>query len=201
MSAGLDARARAFADAAGFEPRAGRHLLLPGSKGALAGVLFAVEAADDPNLDRFRPGALAGLLPAGAYRFANAPHDTRLAALAFALGSYRFTRYRKAEDKTVQLELPVGVDGDDLTRIVEGVALARDLINTPANDMGPPDLEHAARALTSRHGASMRASSPLSSSRSRSVAPPISTPLTKIIGNVGQPVHILSALRRRQVLR
>ena len=157
LRAGLDAHARTFADAAGFEPRAGRHLLLPGSKGALAGVLFAVEAADDPNLDRFRPGALAGLLPAGAYRFANAPHDTRLAALAFALGSYRFTRYRKAEDKTVQLELPVGVDGDDLTRIVEGVALARDLINTPANDMGPPDLEHAARALTSRHGASMRA--------------------------------------------
>src|SRR5437773_3194135 len=97
LRAGLDARARAFADAAGFEPRAGRHLLLPGSKGALAGVLFAVEAADDPNLDRFRPGALAGLLPAGVYRFANAPHDTRLAALAFALGSYRFTRYRKAE--------------------------------------------------------------------------------------------------------
>src|SRR2546421_374176 len=157
LRAGLDARARTFADAAGFEPRAGRHLLLPGSKGALAGVLFAVEAAADPNLDRFRPGALAGLLPAGAYRFANAPHDTRLAALAFALGSYRFTRYRKAEDKTVQLELPVGVDGDDLTRIVEGVALARDLINTPANDLGPPDLEHAARALTSRHGASMRA--------------------------------------------
>src|SRR5437899_7846234 len=70
LRAGLDAHARAFADAAGFEPRAGRHLLLPGSKGALAVVLFALEAADDPNLDRFRPGALAGLLPAGVYRFA-----------------------------------------------------------------------------------------------------------------------------------
>ena len=87
------------------------------------------------------------LLPAGAYRFANAPHDARLAALAFALGSYRFTRYRKSEGKDVRLELPEGVDGDDLTRIVEGVCLARDLINTPANDMGPPELEDAARAL------------------------------------------------------
>jgi leucyl aminopeptidase len=155
--AGLEARHRAFADAVGFEPRAGRHLLLPGPDGALAGVLFALENADDSHPDRFRPGALAGLLPAGAYRFANAPHDARLAALAFALASYRFTRYRKADDKPARLELPDGVDGDDLTRIVEGVFLARDLINTPANDMGPPDLELAARALATRHGATVRA--------------------------------------------
>jgi leucyl aminopeptidase len=122
----LDARTRAFADAAGFEPRAGRHLLLPGADGGLAGVLFALEGADDPHKDLFRPGALVGLLPAGAYRFANAPHDARLAALAFALGAYRFTRYRKAEEKQARLELPAGVDGDDLSRIVEGVWLARE---------------------------------------------------------------------------
>src|SRR5438046_992748 len=157
LRAGLDAHARTFADAAGFEPRAGRHLLLPGSKGALAVVLFALEAADDPNLDRFRPGALAGLLPAGVYRFANAPHDARLAALAFALGSYRFARYRKADDKEIRLELPEGVDGEDITRIVEGVCLARDLINTPANDMGPADLEDAARALARRHNVTVSA--------------------------------------------
>src|SRR6266699_3014052 len=71
LRTGLDARQRAFADAAGFEPRAGRHLLLPGSDGSLAGVLFAIETADDRQPDRFRPGALAGVLPAGAYRFAN----------------------------------------------------------------------------------------------------------------------------------
>ena len=50
----------------------------------------------------FLPGLLPGVLPAGTYRFANAPHDARLAALAFALGAYRFTRYRKAKDKAVQ---------------------------------------------------------------------------------------------------
>jgi leucyl aminopeptidase len=156
LRAGLDAHQRAFADAAGFEPRTGRHLLLPGADGALAGVLLVIENADEPRPDRFRPGALADVLPAGAYRFANAPHDARLAALAFALASYRFARYRKADDKAVQLELPAGVDGDELTRIVEGVFLARDLINTPANDMGPPDLEYAARALATRHGATVR---------------------------------------------
>jgi leucyl aminopeptidase len=153
----LDSPSRTFADAAGFEPKAGRHLLLPAPDGALAGVLFALEGADDPHIDPFRPGALAGLLPAGGYRFGNAPHDSRLAALAFALGSYRFARYRKQDEKALRLELPGNVDGDDLTRIVEGVSLARDLINTPANDMGPGELEEAARALAKRHGAQVQA--------------------------------------------
>src|SRR5256885_378674 len=53
-------------------------------------------------------------------------------------------------------ELPGNVDGEDLSRIVEGIALARDLINTPANDMGPAELEGAARTLAGRHGAKLR---------------------------------------------
>jgi leucyl aminopeptidase len=152
----LDSRERAFADAAGFEAKAGRHLLLPATDGALAGVLFALEPGDEASKDLFWPGALPGVLPPGAYRFANAPHDSKLAALAFALGCYRFTRYRKQEAKEIRLELPGNVDGEDLSRIVDGVCLARDLINTPANDMGPRELEDAARALAGRHGASVR---------------------------------------------
>ncbi len=105
--------------------------------------------------DLFLPGRLTQQLPDGVYRFANMPHDARLAALAFALGAYRFTRYRKAEPRAVKLELPQSVDRDDLQRIVEGVTLARDLINTPANDMGPAQLEHAARKLASRHAATI----------------------------------------------
>src|SRR5262249_25726815 len=153
----LDARARAFADAAGFEPKAGRHLLIPAAVGALAGVLFALAGEDGAGKDLLWPGALAPALPAGAYRFANAPHDPRLAALAFALGAYRFTRYRKQDGKEVKLELPGNVDGEDLSRIVDGVTLARDLINTPANDLGPAELEAAARTLAERHGAEVRA--------------------------------------------
>src|SRR5262245_14359115 len=153
----IDSRTRGFAAAAGFEPKPGRHLLLPAADGGLAGVLFGLEATDDSNKDLLRPGALAGILPNGAYRFANAPHDSKLAALAFALGCYRFTRYRKQEEKEIKLELPGNVDGNDLGRIVDGVCLARDLINTPANDMGPQELEDAARALAGRHGAFARA--------------------------------------------
>ena len=90
--------------------------------------------------DLFRPGALPGLLPPGVYRFANAPHDTRLATLAFALGSYRFGRYRKTETPEVRLVPPDGVDIADIARMAEAAALARDLINTPSNDMGPEEL-------------------------------------------------------------
>jgi leucyl aminopeptidase len=151
----LGAEACAFADAAGFEPKPGRHLLLP-SKSGLGGVLFGLESADETK-DLFLPGRLPQHLPDGVYRFANAPHDARLAALAFALGAYRFTRYRKAETRDAKLDLPQSVDRDDLQRIAEGVTLARDLINTPANDMGPAQLEQAARKLASRHSATITA--------------------------------------------
>jgi leucyl aminopeptidase len=149
---GLDATARVFAQSAGFEPKAGQALLLPGKDGALSGVLFGIEAAGKTP-DRFLPGRLPGLLPAGTYRFANAPHDAKLAALAFALGSYKFTRYRKADANGVTLALSNEADSAELSRIASGVALARDLINTPANDMGPADLEDAACALAAKHGA------------------------------------------------
>jgi leucyl aminopeptidase len=149
----LDQRAHAFVRAAGFEPKPGKYLLVPGPDGKLAAVLFGIETADADAKDLFRPGQLSGLLPEGAYRFANAPHDARLAALAFVLGAYKFTRYRKAEARNVRLVLPQDVDGDDLTRIAEGVTLARDLINTPSNDLGPAELEAAALALAKQHGA------------------------------------------------
>jgi len=150
---GLGERERAFAQAAGFQAKPGRHLLLPGDDGRLSGVMFGIEAADEPVKDPFRPAVLVSLLPPGTYRFANAPHDARLAALAFALGAYQFTRYRKGEARDVRLALPDGADGDDLTRIAEAVTLARDLINTPSNDMGPDELEAAARAVADRNGA------------------------------------------------
>ncbi len=150
----LAAGARAFADAAGFKPKPGQYLALPGKDG-LGGILFGLEAANEPN-DPFLPGRLAQQLPDGIYRFANDPHDAGLAALAFALGSYRFTRYRKAEPLGAKLDPPQSVDREDLERIVEAVTLARDLINTPANDMGPNELETATRNLAARHGADIK---------------------------------------------
>jgi leucyl aminopeptidase len=151
----IGAEACTFADAAGFEAKAGRHLLLPGKAG-LGGILFGLEA-DDESKDLFLPGRLPQHLPDGVYRFANEPHDPRLAALAFALGLYRFTRYRKTEARAIALDLPQSLDRDDLQRVVEGVTLARDLINTPANDLEPAQLEQAARDLATRHSAKITA--------------------------------------------
>ena len=153
IGAGLDQNACAFAKAAGFEPLPGRHALLPGPDGALAAVLFGLEEEGKP-FNPFLPGTLAGLLPRGVYRFANAAHDQRLAALAVALGAYRFIRYGKPANE-VRLEVPEQTDAAHLSRIVEAVYLARDLINTPANDMGPGELADAAAALAARHGASI----------------------------------------------
>ncbi len=155
----IDDRERTFLRASGYEPKPGRHLIVPGPDGKLAGVLFGLENADEPMKDLFRPGQLTTLLPPGTYRFANAPHDTRLAALAFTLSAYQFTRYRKSEARQVRLVVPEGVDGDDLTRIAGGVTLARELINTPSNDMGPAELEDAARALARQHGAHVQVTS------------------------------------------
>ena len=105
----LPERARNFARASGFEPKAGRLLFVPGDDGAIARVLFALESAGSRSADPFLPGELATRLPAGAYRFANEPHDPGLAALAFLLASYRFGKYKSAEKEQPRLVVPDGV--------------------------------------------------------------------------------------------
>ena len=153
IRAALPPQAAQFAMANGFAAKPGACLVLPTAEGHIAQVLFGLEDEDTRSRDLFRPGSLPGLLPSGIYRFANAPHDARLAALAFALGLYRFGRYRKAEVPDVKLVPPDGVDAADIMRMADAAMLARDLVNTPSNDMGPAELELAARELAERHGA------------------------------------------------
>ena len=144
---------RQFAAVNGFAAKPGAYLALFAPDGGIAQVLFGLEDDGAKSRDLFRPGALPGLLPPGTYRFANAAHDTRLAALGFALGSYRFSRYRKADNPGVRLMPPDGVDIAEITRIADAAMLARDLINTPSNDMGPEELAAAAEALATEFGA------------------------------------------------
>ena len=154
ISAALPAQARQFAQASKFSGKPGACLTLPSAEGQIAHVLFGLEDEASPSRDPFRPGALPGLLPPGVYRFANSPHDVRLAVLAFALGSYRFARYRKADLPEVKLVPPEGIDVAGIMRMADATGLARDLINTPANDMGPEELALVAQQLAERHGAS-----------------------------------------------
>ena len=148
----LDAAASEWAAANGFAGEEGKLLLLPGANGGVAGALFGV-AEGGGGFAPLATGALARQLPAGAWRFAEAPAGAELALLGLALGGYAFSRYRKAERRDLTFAAPPGVDIEAVRRRADAVFLVRDLINTPANDMGPRKLEHAARALAAAHGA------------------------------------------------
>jgi leucyl aminopeptidase len=148
---------RAWAEAAGFNGNDNKHLLIPGDNGTLAGVAFGIGEGRDPMA---RPGillgALAGALPPGLYHVAGGIDDAELAAVAWGLGAYRFRRYKGGNGEgAARLKLPPGVDLARVQAIVEGVWLGRDLINMPAGDLGPEELEEAARRLARRHGASV----------------------------------------------
>jgi leucyl aminopeptidase len=140
--------ALALARAGGFEPRAGRHLFFVQESGAPA-VLFCLD--DDAGADPFQLGALAGL-PEGVYRLVESPENPVPASLSFLLGSYRYSRYKTLKPGP-RLVAPQGIDRDEVEAIASAVALARDLVNTPANDLGPDELEEAARALAEKFGA------------------------------------------------
>jgi leucyl aminopeptidase len=147
--------ARRWMAATGFDAAAGRVLPVPAADGSLAGVVFGSVASEDRAFDPFITANLARDLPAGSYRIEGALPEPKLGVLGFLLGSYRFDRYRKAECPEVGLSLPSGVDGADITRLFEGVKLARDLVNTPSNELGPEELEAAAAQLASQHGADL----------------------------------------------
>jgi leucyl aminopeptidase len=157
IQAAIGSAAVRFAAASGFEPKPGRLQLLPDAEGALAGALFGLAERAAKGRDPFAAGRLATALPPGNYRFANAPHEPELAALAFLLGLYRFERYRADASARPQLVAPEGVDAARLEAIARAVAFGRDLINTPANDLGPSALEQEAARLAGEFGAEFEA--------------------------------------------
>jgi len=153
----LPASARAFAAAQGFEPKPGRHCLLPAADGSLQAVVFGLDSAEGKHSDPFLVGKLPTILPEGVYRFASEPADPALATLAWLLGAYRFERYRRGSGKSVRLVPPEAIDLGEVIRIANAVAWGRDLINTPTNDLGPDGIEAAARKLADKHGAQFEA--------------------------------------------
>src|SRR5262249_46193721 len=104
-------------------------------------------------------GALAQNLPAGDYRIAQAPREfaAGLVATAWGLGAYAFDRYKTRKRPAPRLAAPEGADMADVSRIVSAAWLARDLVNTPTNDMGPEALHAAAEGVAHAHGADFAA--------------------------------------------
>ena len=156
----LSAAQKSWAEAQGTRASGGlRHVLVPGPEGHLAGAVLWLDEEHSPSRARaeFSIGHLARLLPAGLYHLADDAIDRELATVAWGLGAYRFRRYKTGEGEgSARLRLPTGLDAARAQSILEGVWLGRDLINTPAGDLGPHELEDAARALAGRHGAQLR---------------------------------------------
>ncbi len=143
----------------GWEAKAGQVAMLSNSDGSLAGAVLGLGGAARRRepFAGLLAGKLASELPDGVYQLANPPEDAEanaLAHLAFALGSYRFSRYRTSDAAPrARLKLTKGLDLSAIVRLARAVYLGRDLINTPANDLGPAELEAATQRLAEHHGA------------------------------------------------
>ncbi len=158
---GLSPEQHRWLDMQRFTGAAKKHVLIPASDGGLAAVVLGIGAGGGEPCGPagLLLGGLAGVLPAGTYHLAGDRPDATLAATAWGLGGYRFRRYKTngaASEPGARLRLASGPDRDTVLAVVEGVWFGRDLINTPAEDMSPEDLEAAARALAKRHGAALR---------------------------------------------
>ncbi len=144
--------------ATGFEAGLGELRLLPGP-GGLSGAVAGLGTEKARRRTRFGLAKAFAALPAGDWHLDGPLTEAQAdeAALAALLAQYRFDRYRpgKADKPQARLKAPSGVDAARITAMAEGEFLTRDLINTPAQDMGPAELEQAARDLAAAFGASV----------------------------------------------
>ena len=156
-----EAETQAFLDSAGplangaaklaeFKGKAGQAVTVLSADGQAEQVLFGLGA--EPDAMTFR--ALPAKLGAGTYRIAAAPKGIAAdqIALAFALGSYKFDRYKSHGAEKPKL-VAEGCDVAEVRQVAHACALARDMVNTPANDMGPLQVETIAREIAEQHGA------------------------------------------------
>lgn len=153
----LDEAQRAWLAAQKFSGGAKRTVLIPSAEGKIAAVAFGIgdsQQGEPSGPSELLAGLLSSALPAGTYRFASELTHKQLADLAWALGAYSFSRYRHKESGGGRAKLRLAeADADRVINTAEAVWLGRDLINTPASDMAPADIEAFARVLADRHGA------------------------------------------------
>ncbi len=150
----------AWLTATGFDAGPGDLRLIPGADGAIAAAVAGLGSAKARDRGRFALAKAAAGLPTGDWHL-EGPLTTEQqteAALAFLLHTYRFDRYRPSAPAKDQahLKAPKGIDAPRLIAMAEGEFLTRDLINTPAADMGPAELEAAFLTLAERFGATHR---------------------------------------------
>ena len=152
---------RHWVTATGFKGKLGTHSLVPDTSGRIGMVLAGWGTPDVRGRGRFHLAKLAASLPAGTYHLEGAWTDHEEAALGWLLAGYKFRRYKK-KGSTAQRALlhpPAEISPDRISTIANATALTMDLINTPANDMGPDELEVAVRDLAEHFGAELAVTS------------------------------------------
>ncbi|SEK77520.1 leucyl aminopeptidase [Roseovarius azorensis] len=152
--AGQSAGVAAWVRATGFTGTLARALVVPDASGVVALALAGYGTPATRARGRFHLAACAATLPEGTYRLHGLPHEhAETEALGWLLSHYAYERYRAQSPAKARLIAPEGVDTPRLEIIAAAEALTRDLINTPANDLGPDALEAACTAVASQHGA------------------------------------------------
>ncbi|MDQ8699316.1 leucyl aminopeptidase family protein [Hyphomicrobium sp. LHD-15] len=156
---GIDDAAKRWLEHARFTSAAKKQALFPGQSGALAGVVLGQgngSGGDPSGPSELLLGQLAASLPEGLYHLAQEIPHAHLAAVAWGLGAYKFRRYKSAPAEALpRLKVPAGLDYRAIVDQVGAVWKGRDLINTPASDLAPEDLETAAARLAETHGATI----------------------------------------------
>lgn len=155
---GLDAAGKRWLEANRFSATAKKQTVIPRADGSIGGVAFGVGngASGDPSGPaEILLGQLAASLPGGLYHLARDTPNAELAAIAWGLGAYRFRRYKSSGEQAAppRLKIPAGLNYQVLVDQVGAVWNGRDLINTPASDLAPEDIETATRAVAERYGA------------------------------------------------
>jgi leucyl aminopeptidase len=144
-------RVRALAVAGQFKAKPGDMLIVPGETGGDWSV--ALGAAEHESV--WSLAGAAAKLPEGTYRLTGAALGD--AALGWLLSHYRFARYLAKGDPVPQ-RIMLTTEPATIAHHVQlasATALVRDLVNTPAADMGPADLQAAAQSLAAAHGATV----------------------------------------------
>jgi len=154
LSASLDATSQRWLQTLGFSGAPDTHALLPAADGTLAAVWAGVRDATHP----FALAALPKQLPAGRYHLAEPglALDAAAAALSWELGGYTFDLYKAAPREAAQLQLPSTAETQRALIIAAAMASTRDLVNTPAEHMGPAELAEAVRLVAKQHGAKFK---------------------------------------------
>ncbi len=159
VKSGLSAAQQSFADIHQFTGKAGQRLRLPDTGGALSCVLFGAGHFMDDELGAIRLGGLSAILPEGLYHLAKKPDDwtPALAAVGWGLGCYKFEHYLSDNTRYGQLVVDETYRPAEGQNLVRAVHLGRDLVNTPAGDMGPEALHGAMTVMAETYEADISA--------------------------------------------